>query len=350
MPGIIDCHAHIAAIDPPELPEGVESLRPAVADHFVAASLRKALRMGITTIRDVGGYGDAILAARQAMRLGAIRGPRLLTCGKIVSATSAGGRHFAGMYREADGPHEMRKAAREQLRVGADFVKIMMTGARSVELENPGPAQVTREEVVALVDEVHRQGYRVAAHCEGLEGTRLAIEEGVDTIEHGFYLHQEPGLLDQLAERQGVLVPTLSFLVDIAEKKSNDWSPHLVARGGYNIAEAHKTVAAAVAAGVPIAMGYDSTPEDQASSELRLMVDAGMSPSEVLVAATANGARAIGLDHLIGTVEKGKLADLVVVDGEPLQDIGLLTDPDRIHLVIQLGELVGGKALEPELP
>lgn len=349
MPGLIDCHAHVAAMDLPAVPEGAEPLRPGVMGHLVAESLRKALAMGITTIRDVGSYGDTVLEVRQAMRLGVFRGPRLLTCGKIVSATSAGGRHFGTMYREADGPDEMRKAAREQLRIGADFVKIMMTGARSVELENPGPPQVTAEEVAALVDEVHRQGYRVAAHCEGLDGTRLAIEHGIDTIEHGFYLNQEPVLLERMAQEGQVLVPTLSFLVDVAERHAKDWSPHLVTRGSYNLAEAQRTVAAAVAAGVPTAMGYDSFPQDLAASELALMVEAGMSTGAALVAATSTGARALGLDDEIGTVEVGKLADLVVIDGDPLDDVGVLADPARVHLVFQLGEPVGGRALDPAL-
>ena len=349
MPGLIDCHAHISMQARPVLPEGVERLRSGVTGHLVAATLRKALRMGITTIRDVGAYGEIMFEVRQAMRLGAFQGPRLLASGRIVSATSAGGRHFMGMYREADGPDEMRKAAREQLRRGADFVKIMMTGARSVELENPDPPQVTREEVAALVDEVHRQGYLVAAHCEGLEGTRLAVEEGADTIEHGLYLHRAPELLDRLTERKGVLIPTLSFLADVAERKADQWSPHLIDRGKYNLEEAYETFAAALAAGVPIAMGYDSDPEEQAASELKLMVDAGMSNTEALVAATSTGAHALGLDHLIGTVEPGKLADLVIVEGDPLDDIGVLTDRDNIYLVLRMGEPVSGSALDPRL-
>src|SRR3712207_2102378 len=215
MPGLIDAHAHLYGRTP-ELPHGAEPLWPGTAAHFLAAALRETLRMGITTLRDVGSYGDAVLEARQAMRYGAFRGPRLLTCGRIVSATAPGGRFFEGMYREADGPDDVRRAVREQLRRGADFVKVMTTGARSVELEDPDPAQLTRDEVATLVEEAHRQGYRVAAHAEGIAGTEIAIEEGVDTIEHGMYLSQRPDLLEKMAERGQVLVPTLSCFYGVA--------------------------------------------------------------------------------------------------------------------------------------
>ncbi|HUG32728.1 MAG TPA: amidohydrolase family protein [Acidimicrobiia bacterium] len=348
MPGLIDCHTHLSINTAPQLAEGEQSLFPGVVGHLVAANLRDALRMGITTVREMGAHGDTVFEVRQAARYGASRIPRLLVSGRLVSATSPQAGHFTDMYREADGPDEMRKAAREQIRAGADFVKIMTTGARSVEWENPGPAQMTREEVAAVVEEVHRLGYRVAAHCEGLEGTRLAIEEGVDTIEHGFYLHQEPELLAQLAARGGVLVPTLSFLHDVAERKADEWTQHLVERGGFNVNEAHRTLRAAVDAGVPIAMGYDSVPERLASSELGLMVEAGMRPADALVAATSTAAYALGLDDLIGTVEPGKLADLMVVDGDPLDDVGVLTDESKIQLVFQSGEPVAGAALESE--
>lgn len=347
MPGLIDCHTHLTIHTEPEQGEGEEALHPGVVGHLVGANLRDALRMGITTIRETGAFGDTVFEVRQAIRYGAFRAPRLLISGRLVSASSPQGRHFPGMYREADGPDEMRKAAREQIRAGADFVKIMTTGARSVELENPGPAQMTREEVAAVVEEVHRLGYRVAAHCEGLEGTRLAIEEGVDTIEHGFYLHRAPELLDQLAERRGVLVPTLTFLHDVAERKADRWTAHLVERGAYNVEEAHRTLAAAIDAGVPIAMGWDGEPERMAASELGLMVEAGMSPADALIAATSTASYALGLDDLIGTVEVGKLADLLVVDADPTEDVDVLVDEDNIHLVLQSGHPVAGRTLDP---
>ncbi len=345
MPGLIDAHSHLSMGAVPTA-GGAERLRPGVMGHFIAAELRRALRMGITTIREVGAYGDVVLEIRQAIRYGAFRGPRLLSCGRIVSATSPGGAYFTDMYREADGPDEMRKAAREQIRRGADFVKIMSTGARSVELENPEPSQVTAEEMAAIADETHRLGYRLAAHCEGLGGTELAVRHGADTIEHGFHLHRRPDLLEELAARGGVLVPTLTFLHDIADTRADQWSPHLVERGAHNLAEAYKTVEAALAAGVPMAMGFDSNPEHLAAAELGRMVDAGLTAHQALTAATGTGAKALAIDDVVGTIEPGKLADLVVVDGDPGDDVGILTDPDRIHLVLQSGAPVAGAALE----
>jgi imidazolonepropionase-like amidohydrolase len=339
MPGLINAHTHLAEQVEVEWREGMEPVLDQVKDHLTASLARRALRMGITTVRDVGARGDTVLALRQAMRFGAFLGPRILTSGRIVSPTAPGGRHFAGMYREADGPDEIRKAVREQIRRGADFVKIMATGARSVEIENPEPPQLTREELAAFVDEAHRQGYRAAAHAEGLEGSVLAIEEGADTIEHGFYLSRRPDMLERMATDGQTLVPTLSFLRDIVDGTHADWSAALIERGRYNIAEADKTLLAATSAGVNVAMGSDSRPEERAAGELALMVGAGMSTVDALVTATAGSARALGLDHLIGHIGDGMAADLMVVDGDPLDDISILTDPARVEMVVRAGHV-----------
>jgi imidazolonepropionase-like amidohydrolase len=349
MPGLIDAHAHVGlGFALPEPLKGAEPLLPGTRGHFLAAELGEALRMGITTIRDVGSIGDVVVEARQAMRYGAFRGPRLLTCGRIVSPTCPGGRFFAGMYREADGPDDMRRAAREQIRYGADFVKVMTTGARSVEIEDPDPAQLTREELEALVDEVHRLGYRVCAHCEGQDGTELAIETGVDTIEHGMYLHRRPDLLARMAGSGQVLVPTLSFLLYVAglSDREGAWTPSLVELGEHNVEEAGRTLRAARDAGVRLAMGYDSAPLRRAADELLRMVDHGLVITDGLVAATAGGAEALGLLDRVGTIEEGKLADLVLVDGDPLDEPSVLADRARIWLVVQLGTPVAGALLE----
>jgi imidazolonepropionase-like amidohydrolase len=339
LPGLIDAHAHVGVAFPRPAPaHGAEPLLPGTAAHFLAAELREVLRRGITTMRDVGSYGDVVVEARQAMRYGAFAGPRLLTCRRIVSPTSPGARFFAGMYREADGVDDVRRAVREQIRDGADFVKVMTTGARSVELEDPEPAQLTREELAAFVDEARRLGYRTCAHCEGLPGTELAVELGVDTIEHGMYLHRRPDLLERMAANGQVLVPTLSFLHSTA--RAGEWAPVLTDLGRRNVEEAQLTVAAAHAAGVTLAMGFDYEPLHDAANELLRMIEAGLPTRDALVAATSGGAQALGLVAQIGTVEEGKLADLLVVDGDPLADPALLCDRERIRLVLRLGEPV----------
>jgi imidazolonepropionase-like amidohydrolase len=350
LPGLIDAHVHVTGFDLPVPLKGEERLAAEVKHHFLADGLRAMLRMGITTVRDVGAFGDDLFHARRAIRLGALAGPRVLLCGRIVAATSPGGAHFTDMYREADGPDEVRKAVREQIRRGADFVKVMTTGARSVALEDPGPAQMTRAEIATLVEEAHRMGFRVAAHCEGLDGTRIAVEEGVDTIEHGLELHRSPELLAALAESGRILVPTLSCFFDLSETHACLWTPALVELAKRQREEAHLTVAAARAAGVRMAMGFDSMPHGESALELVRMHDAGLTALEALAAATSVAADACGLGGEVGTVQAGKLADLVVVDGDPVADPRVLLDRDRIRLVVQSGRPVAGADLDPAPP
>jgi len=352
LPGLIDAHVHLSSdvarspgFGPPPPRKG-EPPRPRALGYFVLANSAQAfLRAGITTVRDVGSYDDEALVLREAIRLGLLDGPRVLSCGRILSATAPGGRVFATMYREADGPDELRKAVREQLRRGADFVKVMATGARSVLGEDPEPAQLTRPELRAVVEEAHRMGLRVAAHAEGLGGARLAVEEGVDTIEHGLSLHRAPELLERMAERGIVLVPTLSTFHDLADRFADEFSPVLVAQAKRQREEAYRTLAAARAAGVVLAMGHDSGPPGDDAVELVRMVEGGLPPLEAIAAATSGAARALGLDD-VGAVAPGKMADLVVVDGDPLTDIGALTDPASIWLVLLAGRPVAGRAAE----
>lgn len=348
MPGLIDAHAHVSSdterspgFGPPEALHG-EDPRPRELGWFVlAAAAREMLRSGITTVRDVGSYDDEAIVLRRAIELGLTEGPRILSCGRILSATAPGGRIFGTMYREADGPWEMRKAVREQIRRGADFVKVMATGARSVVLEDPEPAQITHEEMAAVVDEAHRMGLRVAAHAEGLAGARLAVEAGVDTIEHGLSLHRSPETLAEMAARGTVLVPTLTTFHDLAERFSAEFAPALVAQAARQQEESARTLLAARDAGVTLAMGFDSGPPGANAGELVRMVEGGLTPIEGITAATAGSATALGRADL-GTITPGAVADVLVVDGDPSDDVGILLERDRLRLVLQGGRPVGG--------
>jgi imidazolonepropionase-like amidohydrolase len=368
MPGIVNCHIHAMA-RLPRLLTGAEQLSDAVWPLLLARQLRDMLRMGVTTVRDMGTIGDQVLVARQAMRYGAFRGPRLLTCGKIISATAPGGAEFAGMYREADGADEVRKAVREQIRRGADFIKVMSTGARSVELEaglvtdpcggSAGmPLQLTRQEMQVAVDEAWRMGYRVAAHAEGLAGCEAAVELGIQTVEHGMYLHQRPDLLAAMAERDLALVPTFSSSywmagrdeqIGVDGEGEGTWAGVLDSNAHANIAHSELTLRAAARAGTPIVLGGDGMHEDggaAAGLEILRMIHHGLPAVAALVASTSAAARAIGLGHLVGTVATGMAADLVIVDGDPVAHPELLADRARIWLVMQAGRPVGGAALE----
>ncbi len=349
MPGLIDAHAHLSSdisrspgFGPPPPLHG-ELPRPRALGYFVLAKTARALlAAGVTSVRDVGSYDDEAIALREAVRLGLVEGPRILSCGRIISATAPGGAIFTTMYREADGADGMRKAVREQLRRGADFIKLMATGARSVLAEDPEPAQMTADEISAIVDEAHRLGVRVAAHVEGLPGARLAVEAGVDTIEHGLSLHREPALLDAMARSGIVLVPTLSTFHDLAERFTEEFAPALVEQAKRQLDEAYTTLLAARAAGVLLAMGHDSGPPGDNAIELVRMVEGGLTPLEGVAAATLGSARALGLPD-VGAVTPGAVADLLVVDGDPVEDIHILRDPARIRMVIQDGQIVAGR-------
>jgi imidazolonepropionase-like amidohydrolase len=352
MPGLIDAHAHLSSdtdrspgFGPPPLLHGDDPRPPELGYFILAAMARALLTAGITTVRDVGSYGGEAIVLRRAVDLGIVEGPRIRSCGRILSATSPGARIFGTMYREADGPWEMRRAVREQIRDGADYLKIMATGARSVEREDPEPAQMTRDEVAAVVDEAHRMGYRVAAHAEGLGGARIAVEEGVDTIEHGLSLHRAPELLVRMAERGIVLVPTLSTFVDLADRFADAFTPRLVEQAKRQADDAHATLRAAHAAGVTLAMGYDSGPPGATATELLRMAEGGIGTAAAIRAATSGSAQALGLATEIGSVEVGKAADLLVIDGDPLADPAILLDPARRWLVLQAGRPVAGEGV-----
>jgi imidazolonepropionase-like amidohydrolase len=348
MPGLIDAHAHVSSdasrspgFGPPPPLKG-ELPRARELGYFVLAkSARAMLAAGVTTVRDVGSYDDEAIVLREAVRLGIVEGPRILSCGRIISATAPGGAIFATMYREGDGPDDMRKAVREQLRRGADFIKLMATGARSVLLEDPEPAQMTPQELGAIVDEAHRLGVRVAAHAEGLSGVRLAVEQGVDTIEHGLSLHREPALLDEMARRGIVLVPTLTTFHDLADRFTSEFPPALVRQAKRQRQEAYTTLVAARDAGVTLAMGHDSGPPGDNAIELVRMVEGGLPAIDGIAAATRGSAAALGIDD-VGTVSAGAVADLLVVDGDPLADIRVVNDPRRVWLVLQSGTPVAG--------
>lgn len=340
LPGLIDCHVHLFAdagpagrIDADELP-GFALLR-------AAWHARQTLEAGITTVRDVGGQAHMEFALRQAIAAGYCVGPRLLLAGRLLSMTSAGAEAFSGMYREADGADEVRKAAREQLKAGADVIKVMATGAVMTPGEEPGAAQFTLDEMRAAAEEAHKAGRKLAAHAHGAAGILTAVQAGADTIEHGSLLCESPEALRLMAERGVFLVPTLAAG---AIATHDEHVPAFMAENDKRLGDApQRSVQMALAAGVPLAMGTDAgvpfVRHGDNALELALLVEAGLTPMQAIVAATSNAARALGLQHEIGTIEAGKCADLLVIEGDPLEDIAVFKQRERVRLVLHRGRV-----------
>lgn len=341
LPGLIDCHVHLAM-------DGAPDSRLQGDFGWTALLMLKhaqnALTAGVTTMRDVGGRHALEFALRRAIAEGFWAGPRLVLSGKLLSITSAGAEYYDGMYREADGQDEVRKAAREQLKAGADWIKVLATGAVLTPGEEPGAPQFTLDELRAAAEEAHNVGKHLSAHAHGIQGIRNAVEAGARTIEHGTYLHQDERVMAAMAERGVYLVPTLKAGFDVLQGERPGIPEWIREKSKQAQEDALRSVGRARELGVPIAMGTDAaTPYNfhgENAMELVWMAEAGLSPMEAIVAATSTAARALGFDGWLGTLEPGKVADLVVVQGDPLENLRVLTDRRNIEAVMQSGRFV----------
>jgi imidazolonepropionase-like amidohydrolase len=350
LPGLIDAHVHLLgqrSMDNRTMTFIGEGLRAARA----TADLGRLLAAGITTVRDCGSF--TALALKQAVAEGSVPGPRIVACGRFIERT--GGADDAPYMpvawaqeggpwapRLADGPDEIRKAVREQLRAGADWIKTCTTGAVTTqENSRPDLLEWSEEEITTLVDEAHRLGARVAVHAHANAGIKAAIDANADTIEHGTYLDDETARC--MAERGMYLVPTHFVLNQLVERGAEFGTPAWVLAKAREVMMARQSsFAAALRHAVPIAMGtdiggQDLLPHGRNAEELALLVAAGMSTSDAIVAATLGAARCIGLEREIGSIEAGKVADLIAVEGDPLKDI---TVTQRVEFVMQSGQIV----------
>jgi imidazolonepropionase-like amidohydrolase len=342
LPGLIDCHIHYCLDASPDAIRSFQQDDPTVTAIKAAIHARATLDGGITTVRDVGSRDHISISVSRAIRAGIIPGPRTLNAGLAVCMT---GGHAWFIGRQADGPDEVIKAVREQIRAGADVIKFIATGGVLTPGVSPGAAQLTPEELRAGVDEATRAGRRVAAHAHGAAGMKNAIRAGVHSIEHGTLLDDEAVAL--FLKHSTFLVPTLSAIQSGCEMgRAHGMPDDAVQKCAVLGEEQKKTFRKAVKAGVRIAMGTDAgtpfNPHGRNAQELRRMVAFGMTPMQAIEAATRSAATLLGLEHEIGTIEAGKEADLLLVNGNPLDDIALLEDPTRLEYVIQGGKIVRG--------
>jgi imidazolonepropionase-like amidohydrolase len=348
LPGLFDCHVHLLVngLDP----SGVRRRPFSLAFFEAAANMRATLAAGITTVREAGGSD---LGVQEAQRRGLAAGPRMQIA--ITMLTQTGGHgdpwepsgassplfppHPGKPSGIVDGPDEVRRKVRELIRAGANVIKVATSGGVASPRDDPRHGHFRDTEVAVIVEEATAAGLSVMAHAQATEGIQVAVRNGVRSIEHGIYLDDET--ISMMLDRGTWLVPTLMAprgVLDAAESGA-DLAPSVVAKA-HMVSQVHADSARrAIAAGVRVAMGTDSgvTPHGRNLDELPLLVEAGMTPGQALCAATRSAAELMGLQAELGTIEPGKRADLVIVDGDAL-DVATLAD--RVLSVYQDGELV----------
>jgi imidazolonepropionase-like amidohydrolase len=339
LPGLINCHVHLCfgAEADPVRPLREEPLALTAIKALLRA--RETARAGVTTVRDLGGREYVEIAARRAIQEGLIDGPRILAAGRPVCMTGGHG-HWLG--READGPDDARKAVREQLKAGADVIKIIATGGVMTPGVEPGSPQMTLEEMRAAIEEASRAGRRTAAHAMAATGISEAIDAGITSIEHGVFLTEE--IVAHMRRDGTFLVPTLNAPIAIAAGGLAAGIPQFMVRKSEQVVPAHvASFQLAHRAGVRIAAGADSgTPLNFHGSllpELALMVKYGMTPLEAIRSATVTAADCLGLGEVTGRVAPGYAADLIAVAGDPAERIDALVD---LKLVLVNGRAIGG--------
>lgn len=362
LPGLIDAHVHLMASgEPGDSAFGIGDILnsiPAVTLNCFKNAQRD-LDAGFTTVRDAASRFYADVALRNAINRGDVRGPRIWACGLGITSTTG---HMdtekilpphvslPGPKAVADGPEEARKAVRQNLRYDVDFIKFNATLTEHVRrYQGYCAPEMTADTMRALIDEAHWHGRTVTAHCYGGDGATWALDAGIDGIEHGFYLSDDH--LEQMARQGTVLCPTLSVVGrfrEMGQAALPPGAPNLESWRQKAIANAWKTTSRARELGVKIICGTDAAmpyvTHGGNAYELEMLVEAGLSTTETLVAATSAAAEGIGFPD-VGTIDSGRYADLVLVDGDPLADIRVLQDLDRVALVIKGGKTVVDRRL-----
>ena len=355
MPGLIDAHTHLAAIEN-SFGGNFENNHPgAIYAYSVASNIKDTLMMGFTTVRDAGGCDYSF---KVAVDRGIIPGPRILTSQSFISQTGGHGdmreRHDRMEPRAnhrlvprpaiADGVPQVRAATREQLRTGADQIKVMAGGGAASPTDPLDSAQFTVEELAAAVYEARAVKKPVMAHCYVPEGIKNCAEAGIHSIEHGNFLDEESAFL--MKENGVFLVPTLTTY-ELISRHGREQGISEVTIDKINFAKGRgpQSVEIAMAAGVAIGSGADVFGANSNRKSLEFELKAAiMGANKSLVSATKTNAELIGMANDIGTLEPGKLADLIVVDGNPLENIAILQDEQNISMVMQSGRWVKGNS------
>lgn len=332
-PGLIDCHVHLVSDGRPD-PKGDHRESDATLAYRAARAMEDALRAGVTTVRDLNAPGSVAIDAGHAVEKGVLGGPRVFACGEAITMT---GGHFYQMAREADGPEDCRKAAREQLKRGASVVKLMACGSILWDEVQAAP-ELTYEEMRAIVEAAHAKNVPVAAHAPGTEAMKDALRAGVDSVEHANFMDEEAARM--MSENDAYWVPTAKALREFVERGPEEgFDERYIERAKETKEAERRTFELTLEHDVPVAMGTDAGTafnyHGENADELNLMVENGMSPSAVLEAATTNAADLVGVEA--GKVEKGRYADIVLLPRDPNEDASAWKEPIA---VVKNGELV----------
>ncbi len=348
LPGFIDTHLHLLA-------QGFrmeDNLYTPLSLYFYQGveNMRLTLMAGVTTVRDAG---LADIGVKRAIEKDIFPGPRVQISVMPLSIT---GGHFdfhlnSGFDMKisypgfpgavCDGPEEVRKRAREVLRAGAEIIKVMVTGGVMSANDSPEHPQFTPEELEVIVEEANYRGVKVMAHAHGVEGIKNALNAGISSIEHGTFIDEES--IQLMLEKEAYLIPTLVAGDYLREQAETGGLPEYSQQGAIHVVEILvENMKNAYQAGVKIVMGTDSgvLPHGKNLRELDLLCEVGMTPMEAIMAGTKNAAQCLGWEEKVGTLEEGKLADVVISKTDPLSDIKSLGNPDNIVMVIKDGKIV----------
>ena len=347
MPGLMDMHTHLSSqMSRASYSEGFRLNAADYAFKMVNYS-EQTLMTGFTTVRDLGDRELLSISLRNAINMGVMKGPRVFTAGKAIATTGghADPSNGLSMVLSRDpgpkegvinSPDEARKAVRQRYKEGSDLIKITATGGVLSVASSGQNSQFTKEELDALIVAARDYGFTVAAHAHGTEGMKRAVEAGVDSIEHGTYMDEE--IMVMMKEKGTYLVPTLMAGWFVMEKaKEPGYFPPVVANKAAAIGPVMlSNFKKVIDAGVPIAFGTDSgvSPHGDNAQEFVLMVEGGMSPMAAIQSATLSAAKLLRKENELGTIEKGKLADIVAVPGNPLEDIALMK---KVNFVMKDG-------------
>ena len=344
LPGLIDSHTHLT-FDPKDL--GYESLGISIPREALkgARNARVTLEAGFTTVRNVGAGGYADVALRDAINDGDVPGPRMLVSGPAMGITGghcdenmlAPEYHWSAL-GVADGVDAVRHKVRENIKYGADLIKICATGGVMSKGDDPNASQYTREEMKAIVEEAHRLGRKVAAHAHGAEGVSWASDAGVDSIEHGHLM--DDNSIATLKKNGTYIVPTLYLMDWNRENLSKRNAPEFVVRKMQSVsAVGQNNLKKAFAAGLKVAFGTDAAvyPHGLNAHEFAVYVRLGMTPLQAIQTATINASDLLGWSAKVGTIEPGKWADIIAVDGDPLKDVTTL---EQVKFVMKGGEVI----------